>query len=408
MSRSLLAILVFIHAVCLAPGAFAEGIPSRGSGSGCHSGFSSRTVRIPGPDPLCRGSVGTMQYYYTPPRPIYTQPGATSPFFDTYRYTNHPVRAFNTVSNDRFQAGGVVRYPVITPGRFGTPGFGSRTTPYGNYSPSFGGHTRSFGYGAPIYGRSNLPCGSVGPYVIGWASSAWAESWVVSNPPPFAYDPLFYSEREVTIEQRRQFRDLASQRAGYLINQNMQLFDDGMALFNAGNYEQAAIKFLGAADADHGSAAARLHAGHALFALGRYDESVAQLSRAFELSPLLVSRDYDLRDEYGDRADFDRHLDALKAHVVRHPKDAAARAVLGYVLFRTDGSAAAYPVLRSAAQLDPRSFFVPKLLEVVGKTVPANGAERDPSTPARLKNGPASPRSTQGKLVKRVSTSGDR
>lgn len=403
MSRSaVLAIVAVVAAIHPAPDSFAGGIPARGSGSACNSGFSSRIVRIPGPDPLCRGSVGTMQYYYTPPRPIYTQPGATSPFFDTYRYTNHPVRAFNTACNDRFQAGGIVRYPVITPGRFGTPGFGSRTTPYGNYAPSFGGHTRSFGRGAPIYGRNNLSCGGIGPYTSGWVANAWTDSWVVSNPPPFAYDPLFYYEREVTIEQRQQFRDLASERAGYLINQNMEMFDDGMAQFNAGNYEQAAIKFLGAADADHGSAAARLHAGHALFALGRYDESARQLARAFELSPLLVSRDYDLRDEYGDRADFDRHLDALKAHVVRNPKDPAARAVLGYVLFRTEGSAAAYPVLRRAAQLDPQSYFVPRLLEVVGKTAPANGAARSPSAPARSGSDPApsTPRASRSKLVK--------
>lgn len=164
---------------------------------------------------------------------------------------------------------------------------------------------------------------------------------------------------------------IASQRAGRLINQSAEMFDEGILLFRDGHYERAAIKWIGAGDTNQGNAAARLHAGHAMFALGRYADGVEMLARAFELSPTLAYKTYDIRDEYGNQSDFELHLANLKARVVQRPTDPNAMAMLGYVLFFTDGPEEALPVLSRAVQLDPESYFVPKLQSLARQASPA-------------------------------------
>lgn len=157
---------------------------------------------------------------------------------------------------------------------------------------------------------------------------------------------------------------IASHRAGRLLNQSAAQFDEGIRFFRDGQYEKASVNWLGAADLNHDSAAPRLHAGHALFALGRFAEAVPLLERAFELQPMLAFKTYDIRDEYGDRSEFDEHLEALKRHVARHPSDSGALTLLGYVTYYTQGPSAADSILRRAMKRDPKSYFIPKLLDV--------------------------------------------
>ncbi len=155
---------------------------------------------------------------------------------------------------------------------------------------------------------------------------------------------------------------IAAQRAGRLLNQHKEIFDEGLIMFRDGRYDWAAIRLLGAAEKNHSSAASRLHAGHAVFALGRYDDATRLISRAFELAPSLAHKPYDIREEYGKKGDFDRHLAALRSYVRRRPNEAGAVTLLGYVTFYSEGPGAAYPYLRQAARLDPESYFIPKLL----------------------------------------------
>jgi hypothetical protein len=65
-------------------------------------------------------------------------------------------------------------------------------------------------------------------------------------------------------------------------------------------------------ETDHGDAASRIYAGHTLFAIGRYRDGVRFLRRAFQLQPRITYLSYDIRDDYGDPADFDRQLEALR------------------------------------------------------------------------------------------------
>lgn len=203
---------------------------------------------------------------------------------------------------------------------------------------------------------------------------------------------------------------IASQRAGRLINQSAEFFDEGILLFRDGHYDQAAIKWLGAADVNQANAATRLHAGHAMFALGRYADGVEFLARAYELSPTIAYKTFDLREEYGDRADYDRHLAALKTYVVNHPDDAAGLTMLGYVQFRTEGPAAALPYLDRAARLDPAGFFAEKLFDLarrssptehaapISSPPPAPGVEKNPARGSRTPAPTQTPKGYEGQL----------
>ncbi len=185
---------------------------------------------------------------------------------------------------------------------------------------------------------------------------------------------------------------IAAERAGRLLNQYAAQFDDGVLSFRAGQYERALVDLLGAAEKNHANAASRLHAGHTLFALGRYEEAVRLIARAFELAPSLPYKRYDVRDEYGDKADFQTHLRALKSFVIQNPKNASALAMLGYVTFYTEGPGASFVYLKHAHHFAPADMFIPKLLNIARLTAGAepSGRGRTSPTPRRRGANPSS------------------
>jgi tetratricopeptide (TPR) repeat protein len=224
-------------------------------------------------------------------------------------------------------------------------------------------------------------------------------------PPAYGYGQAPYGSFYGAYEQGRYDADheyawyICAQRAGMLLNQYREMFEEGIVCFRDGRYDWAVIKLLAAAEKNQANAASRLHAGHALFALARYDEAAKLIARAFELSPSLWAKRYDIRDEYGDKTDFDRHLAALKAYVESHPNSAGAVTLLGYVTFYSEGPGAAYPYLKRAAQLDPKSYFIPRLLDLsyAASGMPAKPAEAAPQTapPAARSALPPSPGAPQ-------------
>lgn len=176
--------------------------------------------------------------------------------------------------------------------------------------------------------------------------------------------------------QREYLWYIAAERAGRLINQHAEKFDAGVTAFRDGDYEQALQNLMGAAEYNHGSAAPRLHAGHAMFALGRYAPAVEMLARAFELAPSLPYKTYDLRDEYRNKSDFEAQLARLQRRVESHPGDAAAATLLAYVTYYTEGPRAAFPALRRARRLDRASYFIEKL-HVVASAATSDSEDDD-------------------------------
>ncbi len=177
-------------------------------------------------------------------------------------------------------------------------------------------------------------------------------------------------------------RYIAAQRAGQLLDLSRARLDEGMAYFRSGQYDRAAISWLGAAEANHTSAGARVHAGHALFAVGRYTDSVRLLARAFELAPRLATSVYDLRRDYARPADFERHLATLRQYVREYPGDPDGVTLLGYVLSYSEGPSAAHTALKRARVLRPSDAFVEKLWNAVKLAAPQAGVKPQPPTAA--------------------------
>lgn len=170
---------------------------------------------------------------------------------------------------------------------------------------------------------------------------------------------------------------IATQRSDQLRHANRLGIGRGLVEFRAGRYDRAAIAWVGASKRDEGDSASRIHAGHALFAVGRYDTAVELLARAFELSPRLATSSYDIRSDYLDPADFYKHLTALKQYVAGHTDNADGLIMLGYVQYFTEGPASAYRILKRAASLRPKDTFIPKLLEVARMVSPLADVEKD-------------------------------
>lgn len=128
--------------------------------------------------------------------------------------------------------------------------------------------------------------------------------------------------------------------------------DRGLQLFNQGQYAPAADAFRVAADKDQGDAIARLYAAHSLFAVGRYREATPYLRRAFELQPHILFLNYDMRGDYGNPAEFDAQLAALRKALQISPTDPDRLLMLGYVFYYSQQRPAAFAVLDRLCQID--------------------------------------------------------
>ncbi len=196
-------------------------------------------------------------------------------------------------------------------------------------------------------------------------------------------------ETAVRDAQRYHYLNQFIRRDEALLRRNADLCAAGIVHFRRGEYERAAVTFLGAAETDHGDAAARLGAGHALFALGRYPDAIRLLRRAFELQPALATMGFDLRAEYGQPNDFALHREALEQAVARASRDAAAAAMQAYVVYYTDGPGGACDALARARRLDPGNELLDKLsavAESVRRTAPPPAVPAE--SPARTKPRP--------------------
>ncbi len=147
-----------------------------------------------------------------------------------------------------------------------------------------------------------------------------------------------------------------------LAHASIQL-DRGLALFQQGDYPAAVDAFRLATEADHGDAAARIYAGHALFAVGRYRDGVQFLRRAFQLQPRITYLSYDIRNDYGDPADFDRQLDDLRKALALSPQDPDRLFMLGYVLYYTGQRGEAHRVLAQATRVDAKDEIARRLMQ---------------------------------------------
>ncbi len=149
-----------------------------------------------------------------------------------------------------------------------------------------------------------------------------------------------------------------------LLRTAREQIEKGSALFRAGRYAEAADAFRLAARSDHGDAAARLFVGHAYFALGRYADAIGFIRRAFDLQPKIAMLDYGIHALYGNAADFDKHVAALKAAAEARPNDRELWLLLGYVHRYSGNRDAGVAALTRAYEIEPRDRLTRALLDV--------------------------------------------
>ena len=166
----------------------------------------------------------------------------------------------------------------------------------------------------------------------------------------------------------------ASARGESLLSSSSSYLGRGLAAFRAGQYRMAAKHFKMAHENNLGDPSAMIYSAHAFFAIGRYQDAANFLRKAFTLEPRIALLDYDIRDDYGNKADFELHMRALNNAIVSAPRDLDRLTFLGYALLYSDQPDRAFEVLTRARSIAPQDKLVALLYD---STLPP-----DPATPA--------------------------
>jgi hypothetical protein len=155
----------------------------------------------------------------------------------------------------------------------------------------------------------------------------------------------------------------AEARTESLLRSGLTSRDRGLAAFREGRYREAADAFRLACETNQGDPAAQLYAGHALFAIGRYHDGAKYLRRALELQPKITFLTYDMRDDYRDRAEFERQFAALEEALRIAPRDEDRLFMMGYVLYYGGQRDRAYEAFARLLRVDPRDGVAARLME---------------------------------------------
>lgn len=157
---------------------------------------------------------------------------------------------------------------------------------------------------------------------------------------------------------RGRFEGQADERTQSVLAHAGTHLSRGLAAFRAGKYREAARYFRLAADTNQGDPASRIYAAHALFAIGRYEEGVKYLRRAFELQPKIAMLIYDMRDDYGQRGQFDEQLAALEKASAMDPRNMDRLVMLAYAYQYSQQPDKAFDALSRARTIDRRDPLV--------------------------------------------------
>jgi tetratricopeptide (TPR) repeat protein len=151
----------------------------------------------------------------------------------------------------------------------------------------------------------------------------------------------------------------------------------GDGAFARGQYVTAGELYGQAALADAESPHPHFATVLAGFALGDYKLAATSLRRAMKMFPELALSEADLSEAYRVPGDFQRHLNALLAHVETLPDDADGWLVLGYVQYFTGSKPAGLMSLSKALELNPGDDVLQRFFEAA-QAAPVDPAETRP------------------------------
>ncbi|MCK4659556.1 MAG: hypothetical protein KAV82_08550 [Phycisphaerae bacterium] len=149
--------------------------------------------------------------------------------------------------------------------------------------------------------------------------------------------------------------------------------NSGLRAFRNGEYPAAVRDFIRAAKVNQGDPASRIHAAHALVAIGRYPEALPALRRAFQLQPKIAYLALDIRRDYGAKADFQAHLKGIEDAAEKARNDPGLWLLLGYYQFFSARETAALASLTRSNELAPGDFLTEALLAAARMVAPVPG-----------------------------------
>lgn len=169
-------------------------------------------------------------------------------------------------------------------------------------------------------------------------------------------DPFIGRNEYLRRLARQQFNadDMAQREQRVLRNQN-RATEAGLRQLRAGDYRKAVVAFRLAENLDQGDPACRIHLGHALMALGRYERGGAAVRRALSLQPKLVMIPFDLASHDQSDAAFERHVARMNRTLAAGRHGGDAYFLQGYVAFSRgeyDAAAAAFENAARRGRID--------------------------------------------------------
>ncbi|MBN1512283.1 MAG: hypothetical protein JXB13_09735 [Phycisphaerae bacterium] len=254
-------------------------------------------------------------------------------------------------------------------------------------------YSRDYDYYAPS-GRYR------GPYYRPWGSPVRPHPDYDYAPPAYRYaypppDDYYRYPGDAAFDEgyyqgHRDGKEFAEWSFQYELGTRSYLkaMEAGVRAFQASDYSLASRQFVLAAQLNQGDAAARLHAAHALVALGRYDEAALSVRRALQLQPKLVFLPLDIRGDYGRIKDFDEHTRKLREAAAEKADKANLWFLLGYWDFFSGRADRAHLSLQKADTLDPENRTTLRMLDAVRLSTPAEPERAvQPAPPSSPKPG---------------------
>lgn len=219
--------------------------------------------------------------------------------------------------------------------------------------------------------RRTPPPGAFGPYASDYYGPSGGYGY--GSSPAWGYADRSYSFDEGYWQGERDGRRLAEWEQSVELGSASYLsgMRNGLAAFRQGDYATAVRQFILAANLNQGDAASRLHAAHAMVALGHYDEAAPAVRRAIQLQPQLVYLSLDIRADYGVKQDFDVHYAKLKSATEQQADHPDLWFLLGYYQFFSGRAQDAYPSLKKSDELAPGSRTTQRLLDAAKLSAPA-------------------------------------
>lgn len=238
------------------------------------------------------------------------------------------------------------------------------------YRPYFWGTVTGFGLGTIVSGWGYGYGAYYNPYYVG-LTPVYASTYNYAQP------VVVYN---YTTPQEPSVVYLDSTQPPPEDDPGIRAFDDGLARFKAGDYQNALRQFDEALKAQPNDPVIHEVRALTLFALGEYQPAAAALNALLSSTPGMNWTT--LSSLYGNVNDYTTQLRALEAYCRQHPNNAAAYFVLAYHYMVIGSTPEAIGALKVVLQNEPKDVVARQLLDTLEPPKANDSASAEPTPPA--------------------------